>query len=93
MIVTKENLSAEEIEKLEKRSKEWGGKSINLYTKDELLQIADDNHIWLNGFQCINPTDAFLKEVGKMIINKLDHTNMRDFLGISHEIILTINKS
>jgi len=90
---TRETLSTEEIEKLESRSKKWGGKSIALYTKDELLNEADANHIWLNGFSCIEPTDEFLKDVGRMILQKLKHTEMRDFMGISNEIILTINMS
>jgi hypothetical protein len=90
---TREDLTLEEIKKLEDRAKEWRGKSLLLYTKDELLEIADRNHIWLNGFQCINPSDEFLKDIGRMILHKLDRSEMRDSTGISREIILTINKS
>jgi len=90
---TRETLTKEEVEKLESRSKEWGGKSIRLFTKDELFNLAEANHIWLNGFACINPTDEFLKDIGKMVIDKLNASEMRDFLGISKEIILTVNKS
>jgi len=90
---TRENLNKNQIDKLEKISTEFNGKSISLYTKDELLNEAENNHIWLNGFSCINPTPEFLQDIGRMILQKLDNTKMRDFLGISNEIILTINKS
>lgn len=69
------------------------GKSIKEYTDTQLVQIAKDNHIWLNAFSCIRPTPTFLQEVGKMIIEKLEATEMSDSLGISPTIILTINKS
>lgn len=90
---TRENLDDKQIDDLEKRSKEWSGKSIRLYTKDELLDLANKNRIWLNGFSCINPSDELLKDVGRMVLTKLQHSNMRDFLGISKEIILTVNMS
>jgi hypothetical protein len=90
---TRENLSQEEIANLEKRSKEWGGKSIRLYTKDELLDEADPHHIWLKAFACINPTQQYCQELGASILNLLAQSDMRDFTGISREIIITINKS
>ena len=46
-------------------------------TDAQRAQYAKDNHIWLNAFSCINPTDKFKQEVGEMILNKLDHTDLR----------------
>jgi len=92
-MITRENLTQEEISELEIKSKQWGGKSIELYTKDELQQLAESNHIWLNGFSCINPTKEFAQDLGFNILKLLEHSQMRDSLGISKETILTINKS
>jgi hypothetical protein len=71
----------------------YGGKSIVDYSDKELRNEAEANHIWLNAFKCINPSPEFKQEIGEMILAKLDHTDMRDHLGISKMIILTINKS
>lgn len=89
---TREDLSQEEIKELESRASQYC-KPISLFTAKELCDIADDNHIWLNAFSCISPTPAFEQEVGRMILQKLRETELRDYFGISHEIILTINKS
>jgi hypothetical protein len=90
---TRENLTQEEITELELKSKKFGGKSIRLFTKDELLDMADDNHIWLDGFECINPSVRLAQALGFRVLKMLEQSEMRDFLGISKEIILTVNKS
>jgi hypothetical protein len=69
------------------------GKSIKDFTDAELVKMASDNHIWLNGFNCIRPTTEFKTDLADMILRKLNETEMRDHLGISNMIILTINKS
>ena len=33
-----------------------------------ILQSVEDNHIWLNALQCINPTDEFCQTVGREVI-------------------------
>ena len=71
----------------------YNGKSIALFTDAELVKMASDNHIWLNAFSCINPRPEFLQEVGRMIVDMLNTTEMSDHMGISPMIILTINKS
>lgn len=95
MFPTKEQLTENQIQELELESQSVykGCKSISLFTRDEILKMADDNHIWLNAFSCINPTEKFLQDVGKMIIDKLNHCNTLDQFGLSKKIILTINKS
>lgn len=40
-------------------------------TSADVLQMVQDNHIWLNAFSCINPTDEFLRDIGKMVLDKL----------------------
>jgi len=69
------------------------GKSIDDYSPEELVEEARGNHIWLNAFMCVRPTDDFKKDIGDMILKKLEYTDMRDSLGISKMIILTVNKS
>ena len=71
----------------------YNGKSIDKFTAEELIVKANQNHIWLNAFDCINPSPQFLQSIGNLILQKLHTTDMSDSLGISPTIILTINKS
>lgn len=41
-------------------------------TSADIVKAVQDNHIWLNAFNCINPTDEFLKDIGRMVIAKLN---------------------
>lgn len=75
--------------------------------KDLVYQQAEQNHIWLNAFSCINPSDQFLKEVGKMVIDKLkekdclipssgitsDLKPLREISEMTPVLILRVNKS
>ena len=60
---------------------------------EDLVEIARGNHVWLNAFACINPTPDFLQSVGQTVLDKLEHTDLRDEFGISRITILTVNKS
>lgn len=62
----------------------------------ERAKIAEDNHIWINAFNCINPTDEFKIQIANTILAWLDDKER----VIAHEKILkqpilylTINKS
>jgi hypothetical protein len=37
----------------------------------EVLQSAENNHLWLNAFACVRPTEAFCAEVGREILRML----------------------
>jgi hypothetical protein len=71
----------------------YNGKSIDKFTAEELVKRANENHIWINAFDCINPSPQFLQNIGSLILQKLHTTDMSDSLGISPTIILVINKS
>jgi len=71
----------------------YNGKSISSFTPEELVKKAEANHIWLNAFDCINPTTEFKIGLANTILEMLDITDMSDHIGISPMIILTINKS
>lgn len=32
---------------------------------------ANDNHIWLNGLDCIDPTPRFKQQIGELVLKKL----------------------
>lgn len=68
-------------------------KSISDLSDKEFRKETMDNHIWINAFSCIKPTDKFLIGLGKEILNKLEQTELTDSLGISPTILLRINKS
>ena len=71
----------------------YRGKSISSFTAEELVKKAEGHHIWLNAFDCINPTAKFKLSIADQILEMLDRTEMSDHIGISPMIILTINKS
>lgn len=72
-----------------------GGRKIERdYTDEELVKIANDNHIWLNAFECIRPSDDFLKDVGRMVVAKLMESKIRnDFTGLTPVAFLRLNAS
>lgn len=57
------------------------------------VAIARDQHMWLNGFSCINPTPEFCQQVGRELIRIVEASEYRDGLGISKLTILTVNRS
>lgn len=63
---------------------------------DQKLQMADDNHIWLNAFSCVSPTDEFLRELGSIVMRKLNDSPVSgDLLGvrIGKVVYIRLNKS
>ena len=60
-----------------------------------ILKKVNDNHIWLNAFSCINPTDDFKKEVGAEVIYMLSQKDrlLKAKNGINDLLYLMINKS
>jgi len=49
-------------------------------------------HMWLNGFSCIQPSDEFAADVGRMVIAKVMAHHNDDVLK-QHHILLRINAS
>jgi hypothetical protein len=70
-----------------------GNNSISDFSSAALRKRAEGNHIWLNGFSCIRPSKEFCEEVGRMVIQKVMQSDMRDHMGISRMEIFTINAS
>lgn len=69
------------------------------YTED-VLRAVGENHLWLNAFSCIRPTEKFAAEVGFQVIRMLKERdrliNVRCPLlegGREQELILRINQS
>ena len=68
--------------------------------KKDVLSGAESNHIWLNAFSCIRPTDEFLIAVGRQVLSYLDspesmHQSQSGYLlGLpSPEVVIRVNKS
>lgn len=53
----KKRITLEKRVELEAKAQEFDGKNIALFSDRELVQRAQDNHICLNGFSSINPSD------------------------------------
>lgn len=67
-------------------------------TNDEKVELANDNHLWLNAFHCIRPSDDFLIEVGRSVLSKLKSADTCGSLGdekieAQRMTIMTVNMS
>lgn len=72
------------------------------YQRD-VLQSAEDNHMWINAFACINPSDDLKRQIGEWVLSKLasrDSTILCDYDDNEilsalkqRELILRFNKS
>lgn len=61
---------------------------------NQVAKMAKSNHIWLNAFNCINPSDKFLISLGKEIMAKLDNKEcLLKTDTLSEMLYLSINKS
>ena len=61
----------------------------------QVAKMAKSNHIWLNAFACIKPTDEYLMQIGRMIIQKLEDDDclLKNEDTLSRMLYLSINKS
>lgn len=46
-------------------------KSTNGELKEDVLKQAQENHIWVNAFQTINPSDEILRQIGASVMRML----------------------
>ena len=75
--------------------------------KDMVFHLSKINHIWLDAFSCVNPSDEFLKDVGRVVLERLNNKDWliseisiideMDATGeleiIESQLILRVNKS
>lgn len=73
----------------------------------KLINKVKENHIWINAFHCINPTDEFKIHLAEKILQKLnnkdclmcdssitsDNKNIREISKLTPILFLSINKS
>jgi hypothetical protein len=63
-------------------------------TEAELRERVAEEHMWLNAFACIHPSDDLKKEIGQWVLDKLaEEQELGCSLGISPTVILRFNKS
>lgn len=64
--------------------------------RTEAVKLVRDHpgvdHIWLNAFSCIRPTDEFAADIGRQVIDKVMSHKSDDVLLARH-IVLRINAS
>lgn len=71
-----------------------------------VMESASANHIWLNGFNCVRPTDDFVFKLGYQVLQMLDcrenliHNHqdsdneaLKRIGQLTPELVLRINKS
>jgi hypothetical protein len=64
----------------------------------DVMRSAASNHIWLNAFACVRPTDKFCADVGRQIIGMLSQPENliepdEHLCKHERELIVRINKS
>jgi len=62
------------------------------------LRSARNNHIWLNAFSCVRPTEEFCAALGRQILDMLNETgntipSEHRLVGTERCLVLRINKS
>lgn len=63
-------------------------------TLTQVAKKAKDNHIWLNAFSCIRPTDEFKIDLANTILAKLNEPDcLLKTNTLSEMLYLSINKS
>lgn len=79
---------------------------LSKYERD-VLQAAEENHIWINAFTLVRPTDKTLIEIGRAVVNMLatqEETIVAEFHRpgaifadisgpMSRELVVRINQS
>lgn len=72
-----------------------------------VFEKAEENHLWLNAFACLNPTDKLKMEIGEWVIAKLkdpenlipsssitdDSEIVREIAELTPVLYLSVNKS
>ena len=64
----------------------------------EALRSARENHIWLNAFACVRPTEQFCADLGREVLRMLASADCTiesemQLVGTERELIVRVNKS
>lgn len=65
----------------------------NEISHDVLVETLKDNHMWINAFSALNPTDDLKIAIGEWVLSELNSTKLGDSFGISPCAVLRVNKS
>jgi hypothetical protein len=60
---------------------------------EELIEKLENNHMWINAFSAISPTDELKIAIGEWVLDELKYSKIGDSLGLSPTAILRVNKS
>lgn len=72
----------------------------------QVVESAEKNHIWINAFACVRPSDDFCAKLGRQVLEMLDQKEnliyphqdsecepMRAIGKLTPELVLRVNKS
>jgi hypothetical protein len=68
-----------------RRESEW--------TDVEFRKEATSNHIWINAFSTIRPTDEFLADIGRAVIRMVNQSEMGTDFTNGPMAVITVNIS
>lgn len=60
-------------------------KELIVTTESDVLKAVEDNHIWINAFAIINPTDETLVGIGRSVVNMLRSNAIPSLMTIEPE--------
>lgn len=60
---------------------------------EEIVAELEANHMWVNAFSCIHPTDELKIAIGDWVLSELAQSQIGCSLGISPTVLLRVNKS
>lgn len=46
-------------------------------TSEQIVELARENHIWVNAFSSINPRPEVLQDIGRSVLNMLNASHLR----------------
>lgn len=76
------------------RAEKWGGKIQRDWTPEEIVEQANNNHVWINAFRTINPDEEFLAGIGRIVLRYLEESTMvNDLNGSSKHVYVHFNAS
>lgn len=62
----------------------------------DVVKAARGNHIWVNAFSCVRPTEQFCADLGRTVLRMLDTNTIESewqLVGNERELVLRVNKS
>jgi hypothetical protein len=55
--------------------------------------LEASGHIWLNAFLCVRPSDEFLRDIGRAVLDKVNESPYGAWPGVGRQVLITVVSS